>query len=92
MPLISWKAHAIFRNIHDVHDRASRDEESAVSAAIALAFATDPMARWSLRNAKTYLAAMPDLICAFGAPPHDSDSADVSEDFGRAHRELAGSR
>lgn len=63
---------------------ASRDEESAVSAVIALAFAADPMARWSLRDAQTYLAVMPDLIRAFGAAAYDSDSADVSEDFGGA--------
>ncbi|TCR63169.1 acetyltransferase (GNAT) family protein [Bosea sp. BK604] len=55
-----------------------------MSAVIALAFATDPMARWSLRGAKTYLAVMPALICAFGAAAYDSDSADVSEDFGGA--------
>ncbi|WP_043232829.1 N-acetyltransferase [Bosea sp. LC85] len=63
---------------------ASRAEESAVSAVIALAFAADPMARWSLRDAQTYLAVMPDLIRAFGAAAYDSDSADVSEDFGGA--------
>lgn len=63
---------------------ASRDEERAVSAVIALAFATDPMARWSLRDAQTYLAVMPDLIRAFGAAAYDSDSAYVSDDFGGA--------
>ena len=63
---------------------ASRDEESAVSAVIALAFATDPMARWSLRDPHTYLAVMPDLIRAFGAAAYDSDSAYVSDDFGGA--------
>lgn len=63
---------------------ASRDEESAVSAVIALAFAADPMARWSLRNAQTYLAVMPDLIRAFGAAAYDSDSTYVSDDFGGA--------
>ena len=46
---------------------ASPDEASAVSAVILLAFATDPMARWSLGNAQTYLAVMPELIRAFGA-------------------------
>lgn len=63
---------------------ASRDEESAVSAVIALAFATDPMARWSLRDAQTYLAVMPDLIRAFGAAAYDSGSTYVSDDFGGA--------
>lgn len=63
---------------------ASPDEESAVSAVIALAFTTDPMARWSLRDAQTYLAVMPELIRAFGAAAYDSDSTYVSDDFGGA--------
>lgn len=60
---------------------ASREEEGAVSALITLAFATDPMARWSLKDPQTYLAVMPDLIRAFGAAAYDSDSAYVSEGF-----------
>lgn len=60
----------------------SREEESAASAVVALAFATDPMTRWSLRDARTYLAVMPDLIRAFGARAYDSDSAYASADFG----------
>lgn len=63
---------------------ASRNEEGAVSAVIVLAFATDPMTRWSLGEAHTYLAVMPDLIRAFGAAAYDSDSAYVSDDFGGA--------
>lgn len=63
---------------------ASRGEENAISAVIVLAFATDPMARWSLKDAQTYLAVMPELIRAFGAAAYDSDSADVTEDFGGA--------
>jgi len=63
---------------------ASRDEESAVSAVIALAFASDPMARWSLRDAQTYLAVMPDVIRAFGIAAYDSGSAYVCDDFGGA--------
>ncbi|MFC5392560.1 GNAT family N-acetyltransferase [Bosea vestrisii] len=63
---------------------ASRNEESAVSALITLAFATDPMARWSLRDPKAYLAVMPELIRAFGAAAYESDSAYVSEDGGGA--------
>lgn len=63
---------------------ASPGEESAVSAIIELAFASDPMARWSLKDARTYLAVMPDLVRAFGSAAYDSDSADVSEDFGGA--------
>jgi ribosomal protein S18 acetylase RimI-like enzyme len=63
---------------------ASRDEASSVSALITLAFATDPMARWSLRGPQAYLAVMPELIRAFGAAAYDSDSAYVTEDGGGA--------
>jgi ribosomal protein S18 acetylase RimI-like enzyme len=63
---------------------ASRDEESTVSALITLAFASDPMARWSLSDPRAYLAVMPELIRAFGAAAYDSDSAYVSDDFGGA--------
>lgn len=63
---------------------ASRDEERTVSALITLAFASDPMARWSLREPPAYLAVMPELIRAFGAAAYDSDSAYVSEDGGGA--------
>jgi ribosomal protein S18 acetylase RimI-like enzyme len=63
---------------------AFRAEKSAVSAVIALALATDPLARWSLKDGQTYLAVMPDLIRAFGAAAYDSDSAYVSDDFGGA--------
>jgi GNAT superfamily N-acetyltransferase len=63
---------------------ASRPEESAVSALITLAFATDPMARWSLSDPQAYLTVMPELIRAFGAAAYDSDSAYVSAGFGGA--------
>lgn len=63
---------------------ASRDEEGTLSAIIGLAFASDPMARWSLASAPTYLAAMSDLIGAFGAAAYDHDSAYVTEDLGGA--------
>lgn len=63
---------------------ASRDEEHAVSALITLAFASDPMARWSLKDPQAYLAVMPELIRAFGAAAYDSDSAYLSEDGGGA--------
>jgi ribosomal protein S18 acetylase RimI-like enzyme len=42
------------------------DEESAAVQTIVLAFAADPMARWTWPNAQQYLAAMPRLVRAFG--------------------------
>lgn len=59
---------------------ASREEEGALSALITLAFVTDPMARWSLADARSYLAVMPDMIRAFGAAAYDHGSADLRDD------------
>lgn len=63
---------------------ATRAEESAISALITLAFVNDPMARWSLADAWSYLAVMPDMIRAFGAAAYDHGSADMGEDFSGA--------
>ncbi len=63
---------------------ASREESRAVFDVITLAFATDPMARWSLRDAKTYLAVMPGLVRAFGGAAFDTGDAHVADDFGGA--------
>jgi len=39
---------------------------------ITLAFATDPLVRWMIPDPTRYLAAMPDIVDAFGSPgiPH----------------------
>jgi GNAT superfamily N-acetyltransferase len=48
-----------------VRSAAPRDEQ-AVIAVITLAFASDPMARWSFPDSATYLAVMPEVARAFG--------------------------
>jgi ribosomal protein S18 acetylase RimI-like enzyme len=58
---------------------AGPDDESAVVDVITLAFATDPMARWSLPNPAQYLAMMPSVIRAFGGRAFDSQSAYCAE-------------
>jgi GNAT superfamily N-acetyltransferase len=63
---------------------ASRAEEGAISALTLLAFGSDPMARWSLSDAQTYLTVMPGMIRAFGASAYDEDSAYVTDDLGGA--------
>ena len=45
---------------------AAADEDLAVQIAV-LAFAADPMARWTWPHAHQYLAAMPRMVRAFGA-------------------------
>jgi ribosomal protein S18 acetylase RimI-like enzyme len=42
------------------------DDENAAIQTIVLAFAADPMARWTWPSAQQYLAAMPRLARAFG--------------------------
>jgi GNAT superfamily N-acetyltransferase len=51
---------------------ATESDRNTVIGVITLAFATDPMARWSLPDPATYLAVMPQVAAAFGASgiPH----------------------
>jgi ribosomal protein S18 acetylase RimI-like enzyme len=50
-------------------------EEDAAIGTIVLAFAADPMTRWSWPGANDYLAAMPRLSRAFGSKAFASGSA-----------------
>src|SRR3546814_14362382 len=50
------------------------DEDSAV-AIIALAFAADPMARWTWPHAEQYLEAIPRMARAFGGKAFSNGSA-----------------
>jgi ribosomal protein S18 acetylase RimI-like enzyme len=54
-------------------------EADAIVDVITLAFSADPMARWSLPDAHTYLAVMPAVVRAFGARAFDKGTADVVE-------------
>jgi ribosomal protein S18 acetylase RimI-like enzyme len=53
---------------------AAAEEDLAVDT-ILLAFAGDPMARWTWPNAHQYLAAMPRMIRAFGSSAFSNGSA-----------------
>jgi GNAT superfamily N-acetyltransferase len=57
----------------DVRSATERDRDTVIGV-ITLAFAGDPMARWSLPDPATYLAVMPQIAAAFGANgfPHGS--------------------
>jgi ribosomal protein S18 acetylase RimI-like enzyme len=50
------------------------DEDQAI-ATVLLAFAADPMARWTWPNAHQYLAAMPRMIRAFASKAFTAGSA-----------------
>lgn len=55
-------------------------DEDAVIATIVLAFAADPMARWTWPNAHKYLAAMPRMIRAFASSAFSIGSAFRTDD------------
>jgi GNAT superfamily N-acetyltransferase len=58
----------------------SADEGLAV-ATIVLAFAADPMTRWTWPHAHQYLAAMPRMVRAFGSRAFSNGSAFCTEDY-----------
>jgi ribosomal protein S18 acetylase RimI-like enzyme len=59
---------------------AAADEDSAVEI-IVLAFATDPMARWTWPHTHQYLAAMPRMAHAFGGNAFSNGSAFCTDDY-----------
>lgn len=58
----------------------SAEEDPAVQTVV-LAFAADPMARWTWPHAHQYLAAMPRMARAFGSRAFSSGSAYCTEDY-----------
>jgi ribosomal protein S18 acetylase RimI-like enzyme len=58
---------------------AAADENSAVEI-IMLAFATDPMARWTWPQTRQYLAAIPRMARAFGRRAFPNGSAFCTDD------------
>lgn len=63
-----------------VRTMTSVDEDSAIQT-IVLAFAADPMARWTWPRANQYLAAMPRMVRAFASNAFSSASAYCTDDF-----------
>jgi GNAT superfamily N-acetyltransferase len=59
------------------------DRERAV-AVITMAFSADPIARWFIRDAASYLNNFPPFVEAFGGGAFEHGSADVVEDFAGA--------
>ena len=56
-------------------------EEEAAAQTIVLAFAADPMARWTWPQAHQYLAAIPRMIRAFGSKAFSNGSAYRTPDY-----------
>ncbi len=56
-------------------------EATKAFATIALAFATDPMMRWSFPDPAKYMAIVPDFVRAFGGNAIAHGTADVTGNF-----------
>lgn len=63
----------------DIMNASASDELSIINT-IVLAFATDPMARWSWPDVSQYLDVMPQFIRAFGGSAFQSSSAHCTVD------------
>jgi ribosomal protein S18 acetylase RimI-like enzyme len=63
---------------------ATREDEASVTDVITLGFSTDPMARWSFPDPRTYLTQMPALVRAFGGKAYDEGSAYYVEGYAGA--------
>jgi ribosomal protein S18 acetylase RimI-like enzyme len=62
----------------------TREDEGPAIATIVLAFAADPMTRWTWPNSRQYLAAMPRLARAFGGRAFANGSACATGDYAGA--------
>jgi len=56
-------------------------DEARAFATIALAFAADPMMRWSFADAAKYMAVVPEFVRAFGGNAIAQGTADVAGNF-----------
>ena len=62
-----------------VRSAAERDRQKVIDV-ITLAFSTDPMARWAYPDAVTYLAAMPEMVKAFGGHGFEHATVHIVDD------------
>jgi GNAT superfamily N-acetyltransferase len=69
------------RDISSVRSVSKAEEEKAI-AVVALAFASDPMMRWSFDDPALYFEVAEDFIRAFGGRAFEHGTADVAGDFG----------
>jgi GNAT superfamily N-acetyltransferase len=68
------------KKLHSVFAVTAADEARAI-ATVALAFATDPMMRWSFPDPAKYMAIVPEFLRAFGGNAIPHGTADVAGDF-----------
>lgn len=61
--------------------RTLKPDEDAAIDTVVLAFAADPMTRWSWPGQRQYLATMPKLARAFGGKAFAASTADSTDDY-----------
>lgn len=61
--------------------RTMKTDEDAAIDTVVLAFATDPMTRWSWPGQRQYLATMPKLVRAFGGKAFAAGSAYCTDGY-----------
>ena len=64
--------------------RTTADDEAHAIDTIVLAFAADPVARWSWPDSRQYLTSMPDFVRAFAGKAFSNDSSYCSDDHAGA--------
>lgn len=64
--------------------KASSSDQVSIVHTVVLAFAGDPMTRWCWRDARQYLANMPNFTLAFGGAAFVEKSAHCTDDRGGA--------
>lgn len=64
----------------NVRAMKASDQDAAVGTVV-LAFASDPMTRWSWPGQRQYLATMPQFVPAFGGKAFAAGSAYCSDDY-----------
>ena len=60
---------------------AGKADEAKAIATVALAFASDPMMRWSFPDPAKYMTVVPDFLRAFGGNAVTNGTADVAGEF-----------
>lgn len=63
---------------------ASASDQGCLISVLTLAFAVDPMARWSLSDPAKYLTAFPSITKAFGGNAFEKGTAYVADGFAGA--------
>lgn len=73
-----------FEQVNVTETKAAGDQRTRVRTVLATAFATDPAARWTFRDDRTFLRQFESFIDAFAGAAFDQHTMDVAPDFSGA--------